>query len=90
MGICPYGQDDLANLDYGPMLKIKENNEFLQWWEHWISRIHSDRRLRETSRDEDLTDKVQHTLKIRKREAEREHRSAKDTVRAACKKSGGD
>ncbi len=25
------------------MLKIKGNREFWQWWDHWTSRLHSDR-----------------------------------------------
>ncbi len=25
------------------MLKIRGNKEFIQWWEHWMSRIHSNR-----------------------------------------------
>ena len=25
------------------MLKMKGNKEFIQWWEHWMSRIHPNR-----------------------------------------------
>ena len=25
------------------MVKIRGNKEFIQWWEHWMSRIHSNR-----------------------------------------------
>ena len=25
------------------MLKIRGNKEFVQWWEHWMSRIHPNR-----------------------------------------------
>lgn len=25
------------------MLKIRGNKEFIQWWEHWMSRLHSNR-----------------------------------------------
>ncbi|MGC2195937.1 MAG: hypothetical protein WA628_14765 [Terriglobales bacterium] len=27
------------------MLKIRGNKEFVEWWEHWMSRIHPNRAL---------------------------------------------
>jgi hypothetical protein len=30
------------------MLRIRGNKEFVQWWEHWMSRIHANRRAPQT------------------------------------------
>lgn len=31
------------------MLRIRGNKEFVQWWEHWMSRIHANRSGRKRS-----------------------------------------
>ena len=32
------------------MLRIRGNKEFVQWWEHWMSRIHANRGAPSTKR----------------------------------------
>lgn len=61
------------------MLRIRGNKEFVQWWEHWMSRIHANRSRPQTK----PTDRPSEEPGREGKQRENEQNEIKSTVQSA-------